>query len=79
MNQTTTPLATIPDAAALTSRIRSRYHHTCGQMIWVVELPQGFACFAELRPVLPPPITTCPRCGALLTREALTQRQHDGA
>ncbi len=78
MNTTTTPVATIPDEAALTSVIRSRYHHTCGQIIWVVELPHGFACFAELRPVLPPPITTCPRCGASLTRETLTQRQHGG-
>ena len=75
---TTTPVTTIEDAAALTSLIRSRYHHTCGQLIWVVELPHGFACFAELRPVLPPPITTCPHCGAELTRATLTQRQRGG-
>ncbi len=75
----TTPLPTIPDAAALNSVLRSRYHHTCGQIIWVVELPHGFACFAELRPVLPPPITTCPRCGVELTWETLSQRQHGGA
>ncbi len=79
MNSATTPLTTIPNEALLNSVIRSCYHHTCGQIIWVVELPHGFACFAELRPVLPPPITTCPRCGAPLTRETLTQRQHGAA
>ncbi len=78
MHTTTTPVATIQDEAALNSLIRSRYHHTCGQIIWVVELPHGFACFAELRPVLPMPITTCPRCGELLRRETLTQRQRGG-
>ncbi len=79
MNTTTTPVSTIPDASALTSLIRSRYHHTCGQIIWVVELPHGFACFQELRPVLPPLITTCPRCRAPLTRETLAQRKHGSA
>ena len=79
MNTTTTPLLTIPDEAALNSLIRSRYDHPCGQIIWVVELPHGFACFAELRPVLPPPITRCPQCGAPLSRETLAQRKHGGA
>ena len=67
-----------PENTSPDYRVRTRYEHTCGQIIWVVELPHGFACFAELRPVLPPPITTCPHCGAELTRATLTQRQRGG-
>lgn len=60
---------------SLERRVRTRYAHTCGQIIWVVELPSGPLFFAELLPTLPPPITHCPNCSALLTRESLTQRR----
>ena len=76
MNSTNTPLAEIPDAAALQGLVRRRYYHACGQMIWLVDTPAGFVCYAELRPIMPAPITRCPRCEAVLTRDTLTQRQH---
>ena len=79
MNTSTTPLPTIQNPALLDQLVRRRHYHPCGQMIWIVDTPEGFVCFAELRPILPAPLTTCPRCGALLTRDTLTQRQHVGA
>ena len=79
MNSTNTPLAEIPDAAALQGLVRRRYYHACGQMIWLVDTPAGFVCYEELRPIMPAPITVCPRCGELLTRDTLAQRQHAGA
>jgi hypothetical protein len=57
--------------------VRSRYHHTCGQMIWVVTMPQGPLYYAKLLPTLPPPITHCPGCGQALEPEALTRRRDD--
>ncbi len=54
--------------------MRTRYEHSCGQTIWVVELPDGPLYYAELLPTLPPPITQCPRCSQLVTRETLSQR-----
>ncbi len=79
MNSNNTPLAEIQDAAALHGLVRRRYYHACGQMIWIVDTPAGFVCYAELRPIMPAPITRCPRCEELLTRDTLTQRQHVGA
>ncbi len=78
MNSSNTPLATIEDSAFLERLIRRRYYHTCGQMVWIVETTEGFVCYAELRPIMPAPITVCPHCGALLTRDTLTQRQREG-
>ena len=63
--------------AATGQRVRSRYYHTCGQMIWVIKMPQGPLYYAELLPTLPPLITHCPGCGETLAREALTQRRGD--
>ena len=74
-----TPLAHIQNPALLARLVRRRYYHTCGQMIWIVETPEGFVCYEELRPIMPAPITICPCCGALLRRDTLTQRQHVGA
>ena len=74
MNDQPTSPSTPPDDRALDQRVRTRYEHTCGQLIWVVELPQGPLYFAELLPTLPPPLTHCPRCGAPVTRESLSQR-----
>ncbi len=76
MTNSNTPLPTIQNHALVDQLVRRRHYHTCGQMIWIVDTPDGFVCFAELRPILPAPLTTCPRCGALLTRDTLTQRQH---
>ena len=78
MPSNNTPLAEIQDAALLERLVRHRYYHTCGQMVWIVEMPEGFVCYEELRPIMPAPITLCPRCGELLTRDTLTQRQHAG-
>ena len=74
-----TPLAHIQNPALLERLVRRRYYHHCGQMIWLVDTPDGFVCYEELRPIMPAPITICPRGGALLTRATLTQRQHVGA
>ena len=74
-----TPLAQIQNPALLERLVRRRYYHACGQMVWIVETPEGFVCYEELRPVMPAPITVCPRCGEVLTRDTLTQRQHAGA
>jgi len=79
MNTSNTPLPTIQNPALLDQLVRRRHYHPCGQMIWIVDTPTGFVCFAELRPILPAPLIACPRCGALLTRDTLTQRQHVGA
>ena len=79
MNSSNTPLSTIPDSGLRERLVRRRYYHPCGQMIWIVDTPEGFLCYQELRPVMPAPITVCPRCGELLTRDTLTQRQHAGA
>ena len=75
MNDTPTPPSTPEDDHSPDHRLRTRYEHPCGQIIWVVELPNGPLFFAELRPTLPPPITHGPRCGAPVTRETLSQRQ----
>ena len=72
------PLATVRDTALLERLVRRRYYHPCGQMIWIVETLEGFVCYEELRPIMPAPMSTCPRCGAVLTRDTLTQRQHVG-
>ncbi len=79
MNNSTTPLPTIQNHALVDQLVRRRHFHTCGAMIWIVDTPEGFVCYAELRPIMPAPITVCPRCGEVLTRDALTQRQHPGA
>ena len=76
MNNINTPLSTIQNQALVDHLVRRRHYHTCGQMIWIVDTPEGFVCYAELRPIMPAPITVCPRCGEGLTRDALTQRQH---
>ena len=76
MNNSNTPLATIDSRALLDQLVRRRHFHTCGQMIWIVDVPEGFVCYEELRPNMPAPITVCPRCGEALTRDALMQRQH---
>ncbi len=78
MNNTNIPIPTVPDPALLERLVRRRYYHTCGQMIWIVDMPAGFVCYEELRPIMPAPITVCPRCGELLTRDTLVQRQHAG-
>jgi hypothetical protein len=54
-------------------RVRIRHEHTCGQMIWVVAMPDGPLYYAELLPIMPPPITQCPRCGEPLTPETLSR------
>ena len=77
-NNTNTPLAHIQNPALLERLVRRRYYHPCGQMVWIVETPAGFVCYEELRPIMPAPITVCPRCGDLLTRDTLTQRQREG-
>ncbi len=79
MNSNNLPLATVQNTALLERLVRRRYYHTCGQMIWIVDTPEGFVCYEELRPIMPAPITVCPRCGEILTRDTLTQRQHTGA
>ncbi len=79
MTTSNTPLPTIQNLALVDQLVRRRHFHTCGQMIWIVDTPEGFVCYAELRPIMPEPITTCPRCGHVLTRDTLTQRQHAGA
>ncbi len=66
---------TADDDLSPEGRVRSRYEHTCGQIIWVITLPSGPLYFAELLPTLPPPITHCPRCGELVMPEALSQRR----
>ena len=73
-----TPLSQIRNPAVLEGLVRHRHYHTCGQMIWIVDTPEGFVCYEELRPIMPAPITVCPRCGELLTRDSLIQRQHAG-
>ncbi len=75
MNDTPPPPSTAHDDLSPERRVRTRYTHSCGRMIWVVELPNGPLYYAELLPTLPPPITHCPSCGALLTRESLIQRR----
>ncbi len=79
MNNTNIPIPTVPDPALLERLVRRRYYHTCGQMIWIVDMPAGFVGYEELRPIMPAPITVCPRCGELLMRDTLAQRQHAGA
>jgi predicted RNA-binding Zn-ribbon protein involved in translation (DUF1610 family) len=79
MERNQIPLATVPNQALVDHLVRTRHFHSCGQMIWIVDLPDGFVCYDELRPIMPMPITVCPRCGEDLTRDALTQRQHTGA
>jgi hypothetical protein len=79
MTTSNTPLSAIQNQALVDHLVRRRHFHTCGQMIWIVDTPAGFLCYAELRPIMPAPITGCPRCGEALTRDALTQRQHAGA
>ena len=79
MTSSNTPLPTVQNPALVDHLVRRRHFHTCGQMIWIVDTPAGFLCYAELRPIMPQPITVCPRCGAVLTRDALAQRQHPGA
>ena len=74
MHSRDTPLASDPGSQE--GLVRRRYYHACGQMIWVVETPDGFVCYTELLPNMPPPITRCPRCGELLTRDTLKQRPH---
>ena len=79
MNDMPTNSSAAHEDNALERRLRTRYAHGCGQIIWVIETPQGPLYFAELLPALPPPITDCPRCGAQVTRESLSQRQrHSG-
>jgi len=75
MSDTPTPPATAHDDPSPDHRLRTRYEHSCGQTIWVVELPGGPLYFAELLPTLPPPITHCPRCSEPVTRETLSQRE----
>ena len=79
MTTSNTPLPTIQNHALIDQLMRRRHYHTCGQMIWIVDTPEGFVCYAELRPIMPAPLTVCPRCAEVLTRDALTQRQHPGA
>ena len=76
MYNNNTPLANIQNPALLERLVRRRYYHTCGQMIWLVDTPEGFVCYEELRPIMPVPITVCPRCGEILMRETLIQRRH---
>ena len=79
MNTNPTNSSAAHEDRSLEQRVRTRYEHGCGQIIWVIETPQGPLYFAELLPTLPPPITACPRCGAPVTRESLSQRQrHPG-
>lgn len=73
MNDTPTD-SSAHDDSLLERRVRTRYEHACGQIIWVIAVPQGPLYFAELRPTLPPPITVCPRCGGPVTPESLSQR-----
>ncbi len=75
MNDTPTDSSAANEDRSLEQRVRTRYEHACGQIIWVIEAPQGPRYFAELLPTLPPPITDCPRCGAPVTRESLSQHQ----
>ncbi len=79
MNNSNTPLTTIDNHALFDRLVRRRHFHTCGQMIWLIDTPAGFVCYDELRPSMPAPITVCPGCGEVLTRDALTQREHLGA
>ncbi len=79
MTNSNVPLPTIQNPALVDQLVRRRHYHPCGQMIWLVDTPEGFLCYAELRPIMLAPIIVCPRCGELLTRDALTQRQHSGA
>jgi hypothetical protein len=78
MTSSNTPLPTVQNPALVDHLVRRRHYHTCGQMIWIVDTPEGFVCYDELRPTMPAPITVCPRCGEGLRRDALTQRQHSG-
>ena len=78
MDRNQFPLATVPNQALVDQLVRHRHYHTCGQMIWIVDIPAGFVCYNELRPIMPAPITRCPSCGELLTRDTLAQRQHTG-
>jgi len=75
MYNNNTPLANIQNPALLERLVRRRYYHTCGQMGWIIETPEGFVCYEELRPIMPAPITICPRCGLLLMRDTLIQRR----
>jgi hypothetical protein len=75
MHSNNLPLATVQDAALLERLVRRRYYHPCGQMIWIVDTPEGFVCYEELRPIMPPPLTVCPRCGQPLMRDTLVQRR----
>ena len=74
MNDIPTDSSAVHKDRSLERRVRTRYEHACGQIIWVIELPQGPLYFAELLPTLPPPISDCPRCGTHVTRESLSQR-----
>ncbi len=74
MNDRPTHSSATHEDNALERQVRTRYAHACGQIIWVVEAPQGPLYFAELLPTLPP-ITACPRCDAPVTRECLSQCQ----
>jgi hypothetical protein len=76
MNNTNIPIPTVQNPALLERLVRRRYYHTCGQMIWLVDTPEGFVCYEELRPIMPVPITVCPRWGEILMRETLIQRRH---
>ena len=75
MNDIPTDSSAAHDDRSLERRVRTRYEHACGQIIWVIEAPQGPLYFAELLPTLPPPITDCPCCGAPVTRESLIRPQ----
>ena len=74
-NDTPPPPSEAGEDLSPEGRVRSRYEHTCGQIIWVIKLPHGPLYFAELLPTLPPPITHCPRCGELVMPETLSQRR----
>ncbi len=53
MNDTPTDSSAAHQDRSLEHRVRTRYEHACGQLIWVIEAPQGSLYFAELLPTLP--------------------------
>ena len=75
MTSNNLPLTNMQNAALLERLVRRRYYHACGQMVWLVDTPEGFVCYEELRPIMPAPITICPRCRLLLMRDTLIQRR----
>ena len=57
MHRTTIPLATVLDGVFRERLVRQRSYHPCGQLVWMVETPEGWVCYAELRPNMSAPLT----------------------